>query len=107
MHNDPFAEDYKEYADWNFFTVMFGGENEWERMLLKEDLSARNAVLLQRHIRSPVEEQVKVIVKICGVLFAKTNIISFSWASMSNTCFSFGKLVKRFNYCHSTNLFIV
>lgn len=26
MHNDPFAEDYKEYQEWNAFLTMFGGD---------------------------------------------------------------------------------
>lgn len=26
MHNDPFAEDYKEYQEWNAFLIMFGGD---------------------------------------------------------------------------------
>lgn len=26
MHNDPFAEDYKEYQEWNAFLTVFGGD---------------------------------------------------------------------------------
>lgn len=26
MHNQPFEDGYKDYADWNFFSIVFGGE---------------------------------------------------------------------------------
>lgn len=26
MHNDPLADDYKEYQEWNAFLIMFGGD---------------------------------------------------------------------------------
>lgn len=87
QHNNPFSNDYLNYAKWNLFEIFHKVKELirfWKRTLPKEDLNVQNAVLLRLLIKVLIIEQNKVIKKIYIVLFVKTRIILLNCQNMSN-----------------------